>query len=806
MPVTLRDIARAVDKSITTVSRALNGYDDVSEETRDLILSTAEQMGYFPNKLAQRLQKQKTNIIGLILPISNLQSSDPYINRLLYGIGNEIRRYGYDLLVSLHDTGEEEMQAYYEMVQGQLVDGFILTRTRKLDPRIEYLHQQHIPFISFGRSGSDSSYPFIEIDGRTALEKMVSYLVGLGHKRIACITTDPRFNFTNERLAGFMAGCHKHGITIPEEFILFGGESEESGFHCTSQLLNLKTRPSAIVTFNDQIAYGAATAIQNRGLIVGRDISITGFDDLPLSAHFNPPLTTITHPVLDVAKRIGQMIVKEINNELDQDNQIMIEPELVIRKTSSPPPEMHPNFIPGENRSDMLGSIRQQLSTWISRSINSGFEIDIQSSDLTEITFQTSLSRVIFPNREGEWIESVETLPGNFEYFLTYPGTASTKSMALYISENEGIFIGAKPTTAFARISIRKTAENRFSISYLSSEHNLLFLPFDDHWKEALPTYREHYQLQQDDPIPSDPFYMLQLGINRPGGECEINHFKDLLAPYELFRKIMGSGHIAHFFGANQSGFHRMYPDLIIDPRLGGENALSAMLTELKAMGFKTSHHFNPRLADYDWVNNNRIYRPAIVRDEDQHLVIEDITGHPYYVMNPNHQMWQNLCFQTIKRLQSLGFDYIQLDQFTQYHNFNTANQPMHNGFQNLVARLEDNNINYWLEGLSDLYHPKGIDFSQIFVKKKPSFWTDGEPRSAYFYGVSYPDFFMSLYPQYHCSYRIVGEDQEAASIQRNLKIARQIGARIYDLQMDFYSKDYQRRLRDVIGKLRILQ
>ena len=132
MTVTIKDIARETGKSITTVSRALNGYDDVSEATKELVRRTAEEMGYTPNLLAQRLQKQRTETIGLILPTFGPRFADPFFSEFLAGVGNTTARYGYDLLVSTKAPGAEELAAYRKKVQGRQVDGFIVVRTRAL--------------------------------------------------------------------------------------------------------------------------------------------------------------------------------------------------------------------------------------------------------------------------------------------------------------------------------------------------------------------------------------------------------------------------------------------------------------------------------------------------------------------------------------------------------------------------------------------------------------------------------------------------------------------------------------------------
>jgi len=135
--VTIKDIARKIGKSTATVSRALNDFDDISPETKALVRKAAAELGYTPNKLAQSLQKQQTETIGLILPTFGPRFSDPFFSEFLAGVGNKAAQWGYDLLVSTRQPGDQELQAYQFNVQSHRVDGFIVVRTRREDARID---------------------------------------------------------------------------------------------------------------------------------------------------------------------------------------------------------------------------------------------------------------------------------------------------------------------------------------------------------------------------------------------------------------------------------------------------------------------------------------------------------------------------------------------------------------------------------------------------------------------------------------------------------------------------------------------
>ena len=165
MSVTIKDIAKRVGKSVTTVSRALNNFDDVSQETKDLVQRTANEMGYVPNTLAQRLQKQSADTIGLVIPTFGPRFSDPFFSELLAGIGNKAAELGYDLLVSTRPPDDSEMLAYHQLVEGCRVDGFIVVRTRRQDARVDYLRGIKFPFVAFGRVEGELDFPYVDEDG-----------------------------------------------------------------------------------------------------------------------------------------------------------------------------------------------------------------------------------------------------------------------------------------------------------------------------------------------------------------------------------------------------------------------------------------------------------------------------------------------------------------------------------------------------------------------------------------------------------------------------------------------------------------
>lgn len=338
MTVTLKDIANRVGKSVTTVSRALAGYADVSPTTQARVQQVALELGYEPHIIAQQLQKRRTDTIALILPTFGPRLSDPFFSEFLAGIGNAAAEQGFDLLVSTRAPGAEEEKAYLKNIRSRRVDGFIIVRTRRRDRRISMLLEKGYPFVGFGRVEGDNIFPFVDEDSELGMRLVVDHLVEQGHTRLGCIAAPNHFMFGHYRLKGFIDCLEAHGLTVDQNLIVEGDLSQRSGRQTTERLLALPNPPTAIVACNDLMALGALSAVQARGLIVGREVSIVGFDDVPLAEHAYPPLTTIRQPIYQIGTMVCQMLINILRGVTLEERQIILQPSLVIRQSSGPPP------------------------------------------------------------------------------------------------------------------------------------------------------------------------------------------------------------------------------------------------------------------------------------------------------------------------------------------------------------------------------------------------------------------------------------------------------------------------------------
>jgi LacI family transcriptional regulator len=345
VPVTIKDIAERVGRSITTVSRALHDHDDVSQETKALVHRVAAEMGYSPNLIAQRLQKQRSDTVGLILPTFGPRESDPFFTEILAGVGDQAARLGYDLMVSISPPGEQEIQEYAKRVRGGRIDGFIIVRTRRQDGRIEYLRSEGFPFVAFGRTTASLDFPYVDEDGFHGMWLVGQHLLNLGHRRIAWIGAPAELTFAQHREQGLRQALEAGGAPLDPALVRAGDLTQRSGYEQVRALLAEPEPPSAIAAGNDLMAFGAMHAAQEHGLAIGRDIAITGFDDIPLAEHTQPPLTTVHQPIYQIGGMLCEMLVQRLNGRPLEQEQVILEPSLVVRQSSQ-----RSEAVPGSSR------------------------------------------------------------------------------------------------------------------------------------------------------------------------------------------------------------------------------------------------------------------------------------------------------------------------------------------------------------------------------------------------------------------------------------------------------------------------
>jgi LacI family transcriptional regulator len=336
MPITIRDVAKRLNLSITTVSRALDGYSDVSDATREKVIQTAEEMGYVPNRIARQLRKHKSETIGYILPTSTPRFNDPFFNTFLAGLGNEATLSNYDLLVSTANPAEEnEQQLYKRWVRGRRVDGFILNRMQLHDWRVQYLAIENFPFVTLERTLDEIEYDSVEVNGQAGMTELISHLVEMGHRRIAYISASANLSLEASRFAGYQAGLAATGLEFDAGLVVEGDLTRNGGYQAAQRLLDLTSPPTAIACVNDLTAIGAMKAAHERGQVVGKDLAIAGFDGIEEAEGTHPPLTTLSQPIYEIACQLVKLLLIRLESPEIPPQRIRISPELLVRQSTN---------------------------------------------------------------------------------------------------------------------------------------------------------------------------------------------------------------------------------------------------------------------------------------------------------------------------------------------------------------------------------------------------------------------------------------------------------------------------------------
>lgn len=338
---TLKDIGDALSLSPATVSRALNGFPEVSEKTRALVAETAKKMNYRPNQIAKKLVSGRSGMVGMILKPESTQATDAAFYEIMFGLSDHLARRDIDLVFHA-STADEILMPYKRLVEKNTLDGFILNAPEKNDPRISYLREHGIPFVVHGRT-DEADYAYYDIDNESLSGDALSLLANLGHQRIAFLNGPKAFSFSASRLTGFKKAAVRKGLTIPDFAIHHGLLTEDYGYSAALSLLSGHegTPPTAIICASTLIAAGAFRAANDLNISIPTDLSIIAHDDaVPQmrAVNFNPALTVTRAPFRDACAPLAKAICDLLDGVLPTDLQTIERAELIIRDSTGPVP------------------------------------------------------------------------------------------------------------------------------------------------------------------------------------------------------------------------------------------------------------------------------------------------------------------------------------------------------------------------------------------------------------------------------------------------------------------------------------
>ncbi len=334
--VTLKDIAQRVGVSYQTVSKVLHGQMQVSNEVQERIFAAVKEMGYRPNAAARNLRTQSSHMLGYSWQPNRHYYFNPVLEEFQQSIVETAKELGYHILLFPHHEGDMLLQSYQELVFTGRVDGFILSGMETEDRRVPLLQQLDVPLVGFGRTKSEMPFPYVDVDGQAGIYQAVQHLLEKGHCRIAVLAWPEASRVGTERLSGYFQAMEESQLTIDPAWVVRGEGEYKYGYNATSRLLDLpeSRRPTAIITMMDLIAIGAVHAAQDRSLMIGKDLAVTGFDDVPVFQYFKPSLTTLRQPVWEVGRSTVHLLVDLLQDKPVEKQQILIAPKLIVREST----------------------------------------------------------------------------------------------------------------------------------------------------------------------------------------------------------------------------------------------------------------------------------------------------------------------------------------------------------------------------------------------------------------------------------------------------------------------------------------
>jgi DNA-binding LacI/PurR family transcriptional regulator len=339
--VSIKDIARKAGVSHSTVSRALRGSPLVNPRTAERIRRLAARMGYVPNAAARSLATARTGIVGLV--ITTL--ADPFLAEIVRGVEEVALEAGYRLFLATSNADPERELAAVRALAESRVEGVIVASSRVGELYLPHLEALGVPIVLINNQREEPFIYSVASDSYQGAVQAISYLVELGHTRIAYIAGPPTARSNRERLAGYREAMARAGLPLDPAWIAEGNGRPEGGEWGMRRLLEAPRRPTAVFCYNDMTAIGALRAARAAGLRVPDDLSIIGFDDILFAAYTEPPLTTVAQPKYEMGRTAMSMLLRLLQGERTPTH-LRLPCRLVERASCGPPSEERMDLLP----------------------------------------------------------------------------------------------------------------------------------------------------------------------------------------------------------------------------------------------------------------------------------------------------------------------------------------------------------------------------------------------------------------------------------------------------------------------------
>lgn len=323
---TVADVARLAGVSAMTVSNVLNAPHRVAPPTVQTVRAAIDELGYIPNHAARALSSGRSQVIGLPLYFEDADSTGlgGFLHGVLDGLVTAAAVSGYGVHVTTPTEGATEIALYEKLIAARQVDAIVVLETMPHDPRIEFLSRLRFPFVAFGRTAPDQRQCWVDVDNETSMAGIAEHLRATGRERAVYLATDSALPWVHQRRDGFV---REFSSTILHSFASLDAVAAYVAEAGPSEL------PDAFVADNDAYAVVAMRTLQRRGIAVGQDVAVTGFNDFPFASMLDTPLTTARIPLRDIARSLFDRALREIAGEPDEPGRLVTAP-LVVRSSA----------------------------------------------------------------------------------------------------------------------------------------------------------------------------------------------------------------------------------------------------------------------------------------------------------------------------------------------------------------------------------------------------------------------------------------------------------------------------------------
>lgn len=331
---TINDLAKLLDLSPSTVSRALRDHPDISRKTKDKVLAMAADTNYQPNLIAQSLQNRRSNNIGVIVP----EIRNSFFSTAISGIEEVAYEAGYIIMVCQSgDTYQREILNTKALVANRVAGMLVSTSQETTDfSHLQTVIKQGIPLVLFDRVADNVEASKVIVDDFTGAYDAVTHLIERGYKRIAHLAGTSTLYVSKKRCEGYKAALRHHNMEIRSEYIVVGGYHEEDGRAGAATLVELTEPPDAIFTINDPVALGAFLYLKDKGISIPGEMALVGFSNNPNATLVSPSLTTVNQPAFEMGRSAAGLLLKNFDTKKKTRTveTIVLKTELIIRESS----------------------------------------------------------------------------------------------------------------------------------------------------------------------------------------------------------------------------------------------------------------------------------------------------------------------------------------------------------------------------------------------------------------------------------------------------------------------------------------